>query len=161
MITAGRQRRIRPRAAARWALVCFLATLASAPEAAWCDLLFKDVAGDAGLIVLVEYETTKGTTATIRVVETIKGDPGTIPVAAPAELELFGPRNGDRFMMALSEGGTWIRYVHGTGACAAISVLPIRGGKLRARHRSDYDGASRSMTLEELLADLEPISTPL
>ena len=130
---------------------CFFA----APAGAWCDLLFKDVAEGSDLIVLVEYSTMKHQPGRLSVVETIKGRAGDLALT-PARfgLERYEPRNGDQFLLALGRDGDLVRYIQGTGACSAISILPVRGGKLRARYRVDYDGASKAMSLDQLRAEL-------
>ena len=53
-----------------------------------------------------------------------------------------------------AEGRPVQESASGLGACAAVSVLPIRGGKLRARDRPSYDNLDGAMTLDELKAEL-------
>jgi len=44
------------------------------------------------------------------------------------------------------------------GFCRPISILPVRGGKLRAAERVDYDNGRQRITLEALLEDLAALS---
>jgi hypothetical protein len=63
-------------------------------------------------------------------------------------------KDGDHVLVALDGKHRLVRTTHGLGACLAISVLPIRGGKLRAQDRVNYDSGTRAMTLDQLREQL-------
>ena len=133
-----------------------IALLSAAPASrAFCDFVFKDVAEHAPVVVLVEYQEAKGEEPILRVVEVLKGesDRETLRLG-PHGLKVYDPSNGSQFLLALTHDHTLVKSVMGMGACTPISVLALRRGKLRGSERSNYDGESKSMTLEQLRADL-------
>ncbi|HKQ62914.1 MAG TPA: hypothetical protein VJS92_16595 [Candidatus Polarisedimenticolaceae bacterium] len=122
---------------------------------AWCDLPFKAAAAQAPNLVLVQFRAPKGQPPELFVVEVLKGRCRNEALNVdPTSLRSFAPRNRDLFLLALDRSLRLPSHAENLGACAAISVLPVRGGKLRAADREDYDGGTRPMTLEELRAEL-------
>ena len=67
---------------------------------------------------------------------------------------LAGLRHEDHVLFALDGDLRPLRTTRSLGFCDAISVLPIRGKKLRGRDRLDYDSQSEGITLEELRDEL-------
>lgn len=135
-------------------LACVLAAAVSQPAQGWCDLVFQDVAAFADVVVLAEIRAPKGGMLELMVVEVFKG----AGVAGSLTLDpaAFSPdaQPGERVVLALTQEHTLVQGNQGLGVCSAISVLPIHGGKLRARDRQDYDSRSRSMSLERLRREL-------
>ena len=122
---------------------------------AWCDLPFKDIVDRVDIVVLAEYRKPKGEPATVVPVKVLKGGPIDGPLALdPQELQHYRPRDGTLFLLALSRNKRVVRYITGMGVCAPVSVLPLRGTKLRREDRFNYDGGREAMTLDELKADL-------
>ena len=141
------------RIVARGALGVLLLLATGSALARWCDAPFKDVAVTAHSVVLVSYDASQPTR--LPVVEVLRGESFEGPlVLAPYEVGSFEPRSGDRFLIALSDSGRPIKTMTGMGACGAVWILPIQRGKLKARYRPDYDGRSRSISLEALRIDL-------
>lgn len=142
-------------------LACLLVAAVSQPAGAWCDLVFKDVAGLADAVVLAEVrespESEDGTRQ-LDVIEVFKGGGvnDTLPLA-PGDLAT-DVKPGEQVLLALTRDNRLVQGNQGLGICSAVSVLPIRGGKLRARDRPDYDSGSRSMSLERLRRELSPAS---
>lgn len=121
----------------------------------WCDLLFKDVSATAPNVLIARYHAPKGQQARIELVEILKGAcEGRILGVGAQALRAHQPRNGDLFLLALDAHHRLLNSMNQIGACSAISVLPVRGGLLRASDRADYDGGSRPMTLDELRGEL-------
>jgi hypothetical protein len=144
-------------ACARLALAALLPGAATGVASAqWCEVEFKIVAERAPLVVLAEYrQPSKKDDPVIAIVETFKGhcDHDVLNLA-PITLDSFTPMDGDLFVVALRDNRAVIRIVRGMGACTANSILPIRKGKLRSKHRVLYDGFSGTMTLDELRSEL-------
>ena len=113
-------------------LPCAVAALIAQPAAAWCDLVFKDIAPLAEVVVLAEVREPEGRQPELVVVEVFKGacDRKTLSLD-PVEL-VAGIKHGDQVMLALTREHALVRDNQGLGLCTAISFLHIRGGKLRA-----------------------------
>ena len=143
-------------------LPCALAALIAQPAAAWCDLVFKDIAPRAELVVLAEVRVPEGRQPELVVVEALKGtcDQKTLSLD-PGEL-VTGIKRGDHVILALTSEHTLVRDNQGLGSCTVINVLHIRDGKLRARERQGYDSRHKVLSLdqlrEELIRDLRPAS---
>jgi len=141
----------------RRVLVSALALAASAGTStrAWCDLPFKDIVDRVETVILVEYRKPRGETASVVTLEVFKGESrqGSADLD-PEELEAYRPRNGAKYLIALTSFGRIARYIEGIGACSPVSVLPLRGQKLRADDRFNYDGGHDPLTLDALREDL-------
>ncbi len=143
-------------------LLCALAALIAQPAAAWCDLVFKDIAPLAEVVVLAKVQKPKGRQLELVVVEALKGtcDQKTLSLD-PGEL-VTGIKRGDHVILALTSEYTLVRDNQGLGSCTVINVLHIRDGKLRARERQGYDSRHKVLSLdqlrEELIRDLRPAS---
>ncbi len=121
----------------------------------WCDLLFKEVAAVAENIVIADYRKAgRGRTESVIVVEVLRGDVPRGQPIDPERLKSLRLKDGDQSVLALTSFFEPIRYLRGMGACTAVNALPIRGGLLRSRDRSNYDGRRKSMSLDELRAEL-------
>lgn len=119
----------------------------------WCDVVFKDVAHEAEIVLLARIEKTKGASASVRVVDVLKGDCGQrLPNLDPADLA--GLKHEDHVFVALDGDLRPLRGTRSLGFCEAISVLPVRNNKLRGRDRVNYDSQSKGITLEELRDEL-------
>jgi hypothetical protein len=119
----------------------------------WCDVVFKDVAREADIVVLARVEQAKDGAPTVHVVDVLKGSCGSCEVRLDPE-DLDGVKDGDRLFVALDRDHRPVRGKRSLGFCGAISVLPIRGGKLRSRDRLNYDSQAGGMTLDELREEL-------
>ena len=141
----------------RLAVVAALVLAASAGTSirAWCDLPFKDIVGSVDKVILVEYRKPRGKPASVVTLEVFKGEsrPGSEDLE-PADLAQYRPRNGSRYLIALTRFGRIVQYIEGIGACSPVSVVPLRGEKLRADDRFNYDGGHEPMTLDALREDL-------
>lgn len=143
-------------AAIRLCAIALLVCAAAPPAAAnWCELTFKEAALRADVVLLARYDAPSGRAPRLVPVEVLRGHgvPDSIGVF-PAELRVRRPQHGDQFMLALNAKLQLIDYAMGLGVCSAVSVLPIRQGKLRSRDRANYDGQHSALTLEALRADL-------
>ena len=145
----------------RW-LPCALAALIAQPVAAWCDLVFKDIAPLAEVVVLAEVRKPKGRQPELIVVEVLKGTCEKKTLSLDPEELVTGIKHGDQVILALTPEHTLVRHNQGLGLCTAINVLHIRDGKLRARDRQGYDSRRKRLPLdqlrEELIRDLRPVS---
>jgi hypothetical protein len=134
-------------------LVCGLTAGAPVFAGAWCDVVFKDVAHEADVVLLGRVEKAKGGPTSVHVVEVLKGDCGRRLLELDAA-DLAGLKHDDHVLVALDGELRPLRGTRTLGFCEAISVLPIRGRKLRGRDRLDYDSRSTGMSLEELRDEL-------
>ena len=117
--------------------------------------MFKDVASRSDIVLLVQVEKKKGEPGTLNVVEVFKGtfEYQTLYL----NLAEIGPariKDRDHLFLALTKNGRLVRHVPGMGACAAISAVAIRGGKLRPRDRLGYDSRRETLSLEELRIEM-------
>jgi hypothetical protein len=127
----------------------------------WCDLVFKDVLDDASSVIIAEYRQVGKSAPKITVQEVLKGACTDEELDLdPDELAVYRFKNGDQLLVALTSYHQPVRVVRGLGGCTPVSVLPIRGGKLRARDRVNYDFMSKSITLSALRADLLALLHP-
>ncbi len=139
-----------------------MVALIAQPAAAWCDLVFKDIAPLAEVVVLAEARKPKGGQPELVVLEVLKGtcEKKTLRLN-PAELGA-GIKYGDQVILALTREHTLVRDNQGLGLCNVINVLRIRDGKLRARDRQGYDSRRKSMSLDQLRQELiRDLSTAL
>jgi len=127
----------------------------------WCDLVFTDVIGEADSVIIAGYHRKGKSGPEFKVQEVLKG------ACADSDLDLdleefayYRFKDGDQLVLALTSYHQPVRVVHGMGGCTAVSVLPIRGGKLRSKDRENYDFGSKSITLEALRAELLTLLDP-
>ncbi len=143
-------------------LLCALAALIAQPAAAWCDLVFKDIAPLAEVVVLAKVQKPKGRQLELVVVEALKGTCEKKTLSLDAKELVAGIKHGDQVILALTPEHTLVRDNQGLGSCTVINVLHIRDGKLRARDRQGYDSRRKALPLdqlrEELIRDLRPVS---
>ena len=143
-------------------LVCALAALIAQPAAAWCELVFQDIAPLAEVVVLAEVRAPKGEQPELVVVEAFKGTCDRKTLNLDPEELVTGIRHGDQVILALTTEHTLVRDNQGLGLCTTINVLHIRDGKLRAQDRQGYDSRRKALPLdqlrEELIRDLRPAS---
>lgn len=153
------------RAIEAWAIAVSCAFLFAVPAQlsaeGWCDVVFKDVLDEATSVIVAEYRDSAKTSPQIAIREVLKGS------CTDAELDLdleelatHRFKNGDRMIVALTSYHQPVRIVSGMGGCTAVSVLPIRGGKLRARDRMNYDFSSKSISFDALRAELLVLLQP-
>ena len=146
-------------------LAYVLAGLVAQPAAAWCDLVFKDVAPLAEIVVLAEVRKPKDRHSELVPVEVLKGIYEKEILSLDPEELVAGVKNGDQVILALTPEHTLVRDNQGLGLCSVINVLHIRDGKLRARDRQHYDSGSKALPLdqlrEELIRDLSQPAHPL
>lgn len=135
-------------------LSCALAALIAQPAAAWCDLVFKDVAPQAQVVVLAEIRKPKGRQPELVVVEVFKGASEMQALSLDPEALVARTRHGDQVILALTSEHSLVNDNRGLGLCSVVNVLHIRGGKLRARDRQAYDNRRRAMPLEQLREEL-------
>jgi hypothetical protein len=69
-------------------------------------------------------------------------------------LEEYGIRPNDHVLLALGKDGQLVARSPGMGACLPVSLVRLRGDKLRGRDRVDYDSRREPMRLDELRLDL-------
>jgi hypothetical protein len=145
------------------AVVCVLLFLPSMGLQAegWCDLVFTDVVGEADSVIIAGYHQKDKSLPKFKVQEVLKG------ACTDSQLDLdldefayFRLKDGDQLVLALTSHHQPVRVVHGMGGCTAVSVLPIRGGKLRSKDRENYDFGRKSITLEALRAELLTLLDP-
>ena len=135
--------------------VCGLAVAAPLWAGGWCDVVFKDVARQAPIVVLARVERTKAAPPTLHVLEVLKDRSEQGFSRLPSRILDGQPiKHGDHVLVALGDDHRPVVATRGLGMCEAISVLTIRGGKLRSRDRVNYDSDVGAMTLEELREDL-------
>jgi hypothetical protein len=128
---------------------------AAAPGHAFCDLVFKDVAEYAPIVVLVEYRSPKRADPYLQIVEVLKGRTETEVLQLGSHgLSFYEPVHGDRFLLALTRERRLIKTVAGMGACSAKSVLAIRKGKVRSIDRDNWDGTGKAPNLDQLRTEL-------
>ncbi len=135
-------------------VACLLAATTVVTSGTWCDLVFKDVAPVADVIVLAEVHASKGHPPELHVAEVFKGY--CADQTLNLNLEELGQRlrDGDQMVLALNRSCRLIRDSQGLGMCSAINVLHIRDGKLKSRDRLDYDSRRGTMTLDQLREEL-------
>ena len=143
-------------------LICLmaggLAVTGSSWAGSWCDVVFKDVARDAAAIVLTRVDRPTDGRATLHVTDVLKGECDQPVVGlAKRDLERHGLKHGDQVLLALDDDLLPIRATHGLGICEPVSLLPIRGGRLRSADRSGYDNGRKAMTLDELRRELQEL----
>ena len=127
----------------------------------WCDLVFKDVLDEASSVIVAEYRQSGKGGPQITVQEVLKGSCTDDELDLDLkELAVHNFRNGDQMLLALTSFHQPVRVVRSMGGCTPVSVLPIRGGKLRARDRVNYDFLSKSISLEALRAELLTLLHP-
>jgi len=127
----------------------------------WCDVVFKDILDEASSVIIANYRQSGKTLPQITVQEVLKGSCTDRELDLdPEELAPYGFKDGDQLIVALTPYHQTVRVVPGLGGCTAVSILPIRGGKLRARDRMDYDFTNKSITLEALKAELLALLHP-
>ena len=118
---------------------------------AFCELMFKDVAEHAAIVVLVEYRKPKGAEPYLHVAEVLKGATDTETLRLGRQgLRTYKPAHGDRFLLALTVDRTLVGSVFGMGSCVPRSVLAVGKGKVRAVDRSNWDGTDSPPTLDRI-----------
>jgi len=132
-----------------------LAAVVAAPAGAWCDVVFKDVAQEAEVVLLGRIEKVKGGPTVVRVADILKGQYRESWLSLdPSDLDVDRLKHHDHVLVALDGSLEPLRQARGLGFCQPISVLPIRGGKLRSRERVDYDSLTGSLTLDAIRDEL-------
>jgi len=135
--------------------VTLLAFVSTATAEGWCDLVFKDVVESAPTVIIARYHHAAKSRPSVTVVEVLKGDCTDDELDMDLEeLKPYRLKNGDRLVVALTSHHQPIRVLGGLGGCTPVSILPIRGGKLRARERADYDFLTKSIALDDLRSEL-------
>jgi hypothetical protein len=145
------------------AAICGLAFSAPLFAGTWCDVVFSDVAHDAGIVVLARVEKARGAAPVLHVAEVLKDRSESGFGRLPSRiLDGIETKNGDHVLVALDEEQRLVVNAGGLGMCEAISVLVIRGGKLRSRDRVNYDSLTGTLTLEEIREQLrdDPTDAP-
>lgn len=137
------------------ALSCCVALSGPAGAGSWCDVVFKDVVPYAERVVLARVRLEKRGPARLDVVGVLKGKQASQALSFDSE-EFRDLRLGrrDLVLVALDGRGRLIRSTPGMGVCDAVSILPIRDGKLRARDRLNYDSLRGTITLDRLREQL-------
>ncbi len=135
--------------------VCGLAAMAPARAEGWCSVVFKDVAREAELVLLARVDGPKESPVRLSVVEVLKGEYRATGLAlATHDAGLVPFKGGDILLLALDHRHRPVSGVRGLGACDPISMLLVRGGKLRARDRENYDSREGPLALDELRGEL-------
>jgi hypothetical protein len=131
-------------------LLSTVIALTAAEGGAWCDVVFRDVARSAEVVVLAEAEPS-GKPPELRVVEVLKGgyERPTVEIGTERRSQ-HRVKKGDHVFLALDGDLQPVGFVDGMGACFAVSVLRLREGKLRARDRLDYDYGREELSLDAL-----------
>jgi len=129
---------------------------AAAPATAWCNLPFREVARQVDLVVLAEFRKPRGEPAEVLVVEVMRGESPRGPLQLdPDALDMFHPRDGNQFLLALNARLQLVQYLDRLGVCRPVNAVPLHKGRLSGRDRFEYyDNGDESMTLDELRADL-------
>ncbi len=136
-------------------LVAAILCVGADSPVSWCELLFKEVAVAAENVVIADYrKASRGRPESVTVVEILRGEVPQGQPIDPERLKSLRLKDGEQCVLALTSSFEPIRYLHGMGACTAVNALPIRGGRLRSRDRSNYDGGRKSMSLDELRTEL-------
>ena len=132
-----------------------LASSVAMASGSWCDVVFKDIAREADALVLTRVELVNEAPPLLHVVDVLKGEypRGELALTGDA-LDGLRLKTGDQVLVALDGAHRQISTSRNLGMCDAISVLPIRGGKLRARDRLGYDSQRGGMTFNQLRQDL-------
>ena len=124
---------------------------------AFCDLMFKDVAEHAAIVVLVEYRKPKGAAPYLSVAEVLKGHTTSESLRLGEQgLKTYKPADGDRFLLALTAERTLMQSVAGMGFCTPRNVLAVGKSKIRTVDRRNWDGTDTPRSIDqirELLAD--------
>jgi hypothetical protein len=121
----------------------------------WCDLVFKDVLGEAASVIIARYRVEDGSRPSVSVQEVLKGACTDAQLDLdPDELARYRLKDGDQMVLALTPYHQPVRVLPAMGGCTPVSLLPIRNGKLRARERRQYDFSKRSLSLRALRAEL-------
>lgn len=145
------------KALVRFSIGLFAVAAATSPPyaGAWCDVLFKDAALEADIVVLARVERPKQEPLGLSLVDVLKGecDRDGLKWLAPT-LEDYDVKHDDHVLLALDGDRRLLRQSRGLGLCRVISVLPIRKGRLRTRDRVDYDSLNGTLTLEEIEREL-------
>jgi hypothetical protein len=132
-----------------------LASSMAMASGSWCDVVFKDIAREADVLVLTRVELVDEAPPLLHVVDVLKGEYRRAELVLTGDaLNGLGLKTGDQVLVALDDNHRQISTSRSLGMCDAISVLPIRSGKLRARDRLDYDSRKGAMTLNQLRQDL-------
>jgi hypothetical protein len=138
-----------------------LAASGDALASAWCELPFKAVAAGAPLLVHARVEPEGRAGVRLVVLDVLHGsaDRATLRLAS-ADLERYELRRGDHVVMALTERWQIFQGSGPLGACQPVSVLPLRGGRLRPRDRPSYDSGDGPLSMEQVLEELVPAGAP-
>jgi len=136
-------------------LYILLALQVAPPADAWCDMVFKDVARKADVVLITRARAEKDGATELAVLDVIKGEYSapTLEVSRDV-LREYGIRAKDHVLLALGKDGQLVALSPGMGACFPVSLVRLRGEKLRGRDRVDYDSRREPMTLDELRLDL-------
>jgi len=147
----------------RLAIACALLLASSARLSAegWCDLVFTDVLDEADSVIIAGFRQKGADLPEFTVQEVLKGECTDAELDLdPEELEFYRLKDGDQLVLALTSYHQPVRVVDGLGGCTAVSILPIRGGKLRSRDRENYDFGGKSIPLDALRAQLLSLLHP-
>jgi len=132
-----------------------LALQIAPPANAWCDVVFKDVVREADVVLIARAEARKGEPVEFAIVDVMKGEFAEPILDVHREvLSEYGIRTKDHVLLALGKDGQLVSKAPGLGACFPVSLVRLRGEKLRGKDRVDYDSRREPMTLDELRRDL-------
>jgi hypothetical protein len=137
-------------------LACGLAAPLPLSAEGWCDIVFKDVAQQAEIVVLARVDRARRALPELFVVETLKGECPLGHLGLTSRiLEDYNMKDGDHVFVAMDAKRRPVGTARSLGVCTAVHVLPIRGGKLRSRDRLNYDSRSGSLTLDQIRHQLQ------
>ena len=132
-----------------------LASSVAMASGSWCDVVFKDIAREADALVLTQVELVDEAPPLLHVVDVLKGEyPRHELLLTGDALNGLRLKTGDQVLVALDDNHRQISTARNLGMCDAISVVAIRGGRLRARDRLGYDNQRGGMTFNQLRQDL-------
>jgi hypothetical protein len=122
-------------------------------------VVFRDVAREAPVVVLARPAAGGPERREVELERVVKGRCERRRFILPEEIPGERPlRDGDLVLLALDRKLAPVRVLRSLGFCKPISILVLRGGKLRGTARADYDNGRGRLTLEAVIADLETLT---